>query len=312
MVLNAGKISVSELLEIDANQVTAVTIECTLEKEKAEIIKRILQLNEDIGVIFVLDPAANKGPESFQNTGVLNILGNIKHIALLAFGSEQLAGLEMLDGLSCLESFRLQGNYKKNIDLRPIVNCTGIKSLELEYGISGAQQEKFVSSLPLLESLKASVVDLAKINPNPELEQLTITDTLKSPELLASIFRRLKMLTLSKAKGIDSFDFISSLKGLESLQIGHTSKLISLPKMGDPLILRSLHLVATKQFADMESILQFKQLEELKITEPTRVEQSEFIKLKDIRSLKKVYAVFQTETEDIAFRQMAEETGWEF
>jgi len=312
MVIKAERYSTEDLLKVQAVKVSVISIEASIESEKLHAIKKLLQANSEIRIVLIVDPATSASEGKYSNLEIIRPLGEINHLTILAFGSAALQDLNLLEGLTKLVSFRLDGNYKKDIDLGPLKNATGIEELELEFGLSGAKQIAFVNDLAYLRRIRVSALDLKAVPLNYGVEELIITNTLKSPELLASIFPRLKMLTISKAKGIDSFDFIALLKGLQSLQIGHTSKLTNLPKMDDPLRLRSLHLVAVKQFDDLESILQFKQLEELKITEPTRMELSEFIKLKDIRSLKKVYAVFPTEAEDRAFQQMATQIGWEF
>ena len=309
MIIKAEKYSAEELMKVDAANVTVVSIETSIEKEKAAIVKDLLQINEEVRVVLIVDPEESETTGRYSNLAIVEAIGELKHLAVLAFGSIPLKEIKLLSCLKNLVSFRLTGNYKKDIDLNPLANATEIEELELEYGIAGAGQVTFVNNLPL-KSLKVSVLDLKRALLNPRLEQLTITNTLKNPELLAEALPALTSFTLNHAKGINSFKFLAPLKGLQSLQIAHTSKFTSIPKMDTPAELKSLSLVNTKQFDDLKSILQFEQLEELKITEPMQVPLAEFSKLADLKSLKKVYAVFKTDMEDDNFGQMAQKNGW--
>jgi len=312
MVIKAEKYKTEELSKADPASIAVISIETTIDKQKAEVIKGLLRKNSEIRIVLVIDPGVPDNQEKYSNLAIVEALGDIRHLAVLAFGSEQLLDIRLMSGVKNLVSFRLDGNYKKDMDLAPLANATGIEELELEFGLAGAMQVSFVSSLSHLRHLKASVLDLQKISLHEGLESLIITNKIKNPELLAKACPGLKKLSINKAVGVEDFGFIAPLHNLQALQIGHTNKLLSMPKLEKPLVLRSLHLVNTKQFEDMESLLQFGNLEELKITEPTKMAISEFSRLKDIKSLKKVYAVFPTESEDETFGQMAAENGWQF
>lgn len=312
MVIKAEKYSAEEISKFDPASIAVISIETTIDKVKVGAIKDLLEENKDIRIVLVVDPAETGNNEKYSNLAIVEALGDLKHLAVLAFGSEQLQDLRLLDGLKSLISFRLDGNYKKDIDLGPLSNATGIEKLELEFGPSGPKQMSFVSRLTRLRYLKASVLDLKKVALNDGLESLIITNTIKSPELLATACPQLIKLAINKAVGLETFDFIAALHKLQSLQIGHSNKLINMPKMESPQELKSLHLVNTKQFEDMESLLQFSNLEELKITEPTKMVVSAFARLKELKSLRRVYAVFPTESGEERFSQMTEENHWQF
>lgn len=310
MILKTEKHTADELSKLDAGSISAISIENTIEREKAASIKKLLRANEEIRIVLIVDPALQGSSATYNNLDIVSLLGNIKHLSILAFGSSPLDNIKQLEGLTHLETFRLAGAYKKDMDLKPLLAAEAITELELEYGLFGKHQIAFVNNLAQLHSLKVSVLDLKQVHLNTELRQLTVSNTLKNPELLSDIFPGLKSFTINHAKGIDTFEFISELKGLESLQIGHTSKLKRLPVMKSPYLLKSLSLVNTKQFDDLDSMLQFGALEELKMTEPCQIPYSEIERLKDLMSLKRVHVVFKTEQEDIAFEKMAQERGW--
>lgn len=312
MVIKAEKYSREELSKVDPASIAVISIETTIDKEKAGVINELLQINSEIRIVIVIDPSVSNDQEKYSNLAIVEVLGDLKHLAVLAFGSEQLQDIRLLSELKNLVSFRLDGYYKKDMDLAPLANATGIEELELEFGMAGAKQVSFVGGLSRLRHLKASVLDLKKVSLHDGLESLIITNTIKHPELLAASCPRLIKLSVNKAVGVADFGFIAPLHNLQALQIGHTNKLVSMPKLEKPMVLRSLHLVNTKQFEHMESLLQFSNLQELKITEPTKMPISEFSRLKDIKSLKRVYAVFPTESEDETFGQMAAENGWQF
>lgn len=312
MVIKAEKYSREELSKLDPARIAVISIEAAIDKEKVGAIKELLQANNEIRIVLVVDPGVPDNQEKYSNLAIVEVLGDIRHLAILAFGSEQLQDIGLLNGLKNLVSFRLDGYYKKDMDLAPLANATDIEELELEFGLAGAKQVLFVSSLARLQHLKLSVLDLKKVSIHDGLESLIITNTIKNAELLATVCPRLRKLSINKAVGLEDFGFITPLHNLQHLQIGHTNKLMSIPKLEKPDQLKSLQLVNTKQFEDMESLLQFSNLEELKITEPTKMPISEFSRLKEIKSLKRMYAAFATESEDETFGEMAAENGWQF
>ncbi|MBZ4191925.1 hypothetical protein [Niabella beijingensis] len=310
MVIKANKYSIDELSKVNVESISSISIEIVIEHEKAEVLKGLLRLNQRIRVVLIIDPAVDNIEGRHCNLRIVEALGDFKHLTVLAFGSQQLQNIDELCGLGNLTSFGLDGNYKKEIDLEPLKNTSGIEELALEFGFANAQQMGFASNLSRLRRLRISTFDLKKVQLNPGLQELAISNTIKHPELLASAFPDLKSLSINLGKGLSTFDFIASLHALEYLQIAHTNKVKSLPKMDMPAVLKSLSLVATKEFEDIDSILQFSQLEELKITEPTRIPVADFTQLGGLKNLRKVQVVFKTESEDDAFRQIAEANGW--
>ncbi|MEZ2442784.1 hypothetical protein AB6805_13765 [Chitinophaga sp. RCC_12] len=310
MFLKADKYSAEQLTEIDASSVRSITIESSIEKGKIGPMKKLLQANQDLRIVLVVDPAIQERNGCYNNLDIAAAIGNLKHLSVLAFASTPLDNISQLEGLTELKTFRLSGAYKKDIDLRPLATAANIEELEMEYGLAGPKQAFFVNNLHRLRSLKVSVLDLKQVHLSSVLTELTVSNTLKSPELLSSVLPGVKSFSINYAKGIDTFDFIAQLKGLESLQIGYSSKLRRLPEMQMPSTLKHLSLISTKQFDHLDSILQFENLEELRITEPTQVPLPDFKELKDLRHLKRVNIVFKTEPEDLAFAEMAKTNGW--
>ncbi len=234
----------------------------------------------------------------------------VKHLILLCFASEALDNLDELAGIDTLESFRLGGMYNKKIDLAPIHNSKGLKDFELEYGLADKKQISFINGLKQLQRLKVSTLDAKSMTGNAGLKTLEITNTLKNPDLLQGIYPNLNKFSISYAKGIDSFDFLSPLEALETLSIGYTNKLSTLPRLAHPQQLKSLTLINTASFDDLEGILRHKNLESLAITEYALIPLKKSASWKALKKLKRVYLTFETEKEDQQFETLAKKNGW--
>jgi hypothetical protein len=310
MILNANKLSVSDLEAIDGRRVLSVSIENVIEKDKLNEIARMLDENSDIKIVVILDPAVTGSPDKLTNLQIVQALEKVTRLALLALSTHRLQNIDLLSGLTKLESFELKGFYRKDISLQPIRQATGLRELELEYGLSGRKQVEFVNNLGRLERLKVATLDLGQLTPNKHMIDLSVTNTLKQQHKLSALFPNLISFECYYARGIEAFDFLADLPVLQHLSIGYTKKLVKVPALANPLGLKSLCLVNTPEFADMEDILALHNLTLLQITEPVKIPAAAFERLQQLTKLSEVYVVFNNEEDDSKFAVLAEKRGW--
>lgn len=310
MIIDANKVTLTDLQTVDAASVQSIAVENVIEKDKATEIARLLTVNANIKIVVVIDQPLSAGAGKYTHLEIVEALDHVRRLALLVFSSEKLENIEPLSGLTNLVSFELKGNYKKDLSLLPIQKALGLKELELEYGLSGKKQADFVNTLQQLERLKVSTLDLAQLVPNKNLVDLEVTNTLKNGDKLGALFPSLKQFKIDYAKGVETFDFLSALPALEQLTIGYTKKLVNLPTLANPAGLKRLALINTSEFADMDGILSLKNLSALKVNTPVNIPVAGFERLEQLESLHEVYVVFKTEEEDDTFAQLAEKKGW--
>jgi hypothetical protein len=120
----------------------------------------------------------------------------------------------------------------------------------------------------------------------------------------------MRKFSFSHAKGMQSFDFISTFKSLEELSVGYTTKLVKLPQVANPKKIKSLALINTPKFNDMEGILQYENLEKFVMNEHTVIPFEEITKLEKLKKLKKVYLNFKKESDHRLFEELVHRNGW--
>jgi len=310
MVIKINSASITDLLNINPMEVRSVSIEGYTNSEKLDILNQLLARNTQINLVVVIEPEQPEKKDQCTALQLINQLKNIKNLKLLCFGSQPLENLEPLRGINSLEHFQLSGNYNKKINLDPLLESKELKALELEFGLADKKQYKIINQLTQLAQLKVSTLDAAEITPSDRRSELTITNTLKNPELLARAFPNLSSFSISYAKGLESFDFLSSLKKLKELSIGYTQKLSQLPKLANPANIDSLTFLHTPNFKDLEQILGFENLESLTINEFDSVWVTDVTKLEKLKKLKSIILNFKKDSDQERFEQLALKNGW--
>ncbi|MEI3800622.1 MULTISPECIES: hypothetical protein [unclassified Chitinophaga] len=311
MIIKINSTSSNDLLKIDPTEVRSVSIEGFLNGEKLDILNRFLDKNTQINLVLVIDPGQGEKKDLFTGLQVISQLDTIRNLKLLCFGSEPLENLEPLRGINSLELFQLSGNYNKKINLDPLLESKDVKVLELEYGLADKKQTQIISQFTKLGQLKVSTLDAGEMAVNSNLSLLTVTNTLKKPELISEAFPNLTNFSISYAKGLGSFDFLSRLQKLEQVSIGYTQKLTQLPKLANPANITSVTFLNTPNFNGIEQILEFENLESLMVNEFGSIPITDVTKLEKLKKLNRVVLHFKNESDQKQFEETALKNGWE-
>ncbi|MDR3007437.1 MAG: hypothetical protein LBV59_05850 [Sphingobacterium sp.] len=288
MILDINKLSEADIRQFPGIEVISVSIEGGITRVKLDQVARLIKENDAIKLVLVAEQSAELKEGQISDLNILDGVPHLRHLAILAFGDKRLETLKGVEHLKNLISFSLQGFYKKDIDLRLLQNADAIERLELEFGISGERQLDFVNTLSNLKELKVSTIDLSEMRLNRHLKTLKVNNTLKHPELLPMVFPGLKSLIIHFAKGLTSFDFLSSIPSLENLTIGDTKKLFSLPQLENAYKITSLTLSNVSNFNNWTSIFQLSNLVELNILGPSKISKEEVLKFESLPNLKHV------------------------
>lgn len=310
MIVKINPAAEADLLAIDPLDITTVSIEGALSPAKIRILNTYLEKNGHINLVLVADPGITGTDGSLANLDIIAQLDNLRCLKLLCFGAQALESLEPLRGAAALELFRLSGSCKKNISLEPLLAATNLKVLELEYGIADKKQAAVVNQLTGLRELKVSTLDAGQMQPNLALTDLTVTNTLKQEAMLAAVYPNITRFSISYAKGLTSFDFLSSFEKLEEVSIGYTKKIGHLPPFKKPHNIRSLAFLHTTAWTDLQQVFQYEQLESLVVTEFTGIPVKELDKLGALKQLKRVVFNYKKEADQQQFEEIATKYGW--
>lgn len=310
MIIKINAVSSNDLLKIDVAAISAVSLEGYLDSEKLDILLQLLNRNRQINLVVVADPGLTEKKGMFTGLQILSQLPSLRNLKLLNFGSEPLENLEPMRSLTNLELFQLSGNYNKKISLDPLLEAKDLKVLELEFGLADKKQCKVINQLTKLAQLKLSALDAAEMTVNENLTHLSITNTLKSPDLVPRTFPNLSSFSISYAKGLESFDFLSPLKKLTQLSISYTQKLIGLPKLSDPANIRTLSLLNTPHFNGIEQLQDLENLESLTINEFDRIPITKVPELGKLKNLKTLVLNFKNDADQEQFEKLALKNKW--
>lgn len=310
MIVKINAVTDADLLAMDPLAITVVAIEGALSPGKITILNQYLRSNGQITLVLVVDPGIAGKETYFSNLDIIAQLDNFRYVKLLCFGGQPLESLEPLGRAGTLDMLRLNGAYKKNISLEPLLASRDIRVLELEYGIADKQQAAVVNQLTGLQELKVSSLDAGQMKLNNKLTDLTVTNTLKQAAMLAEVYPHISRFSISYAKGIESFDFLSSFEKLEELSIGYTKKINHLPVMKNPQNIRSLAFLHTPAPTDLRQVFQYENLESLVVTEFTGIPVAEVSMLGELKKLKRVVLNFKKETDQQQFEEIAGKYGW--
>lgn len=310
MIVKINPAADADLMAIDASDITTVSIEGALSLDKIAILNTYLEKNRHINLVLVVDPGITGTGQSLANLDIIAQLDNLRYAKLLCFGAQSLESLEQLRGAATLELFRLNGFYKKNINLEPLLASTNLKVLELEYGIADKKQATIVNQLAGLRELKVSSLDAGQMQRNNVLTDLTVTNTLKQAATLAEVYPNITRFSISYAKGLESFDFLSSFENLEELSIGYTKKINHLPVLRKPQNIRSLAFLHTAAWTDLRQVFQYENLESLVVTEFTAIPVNDLDMLGELKQLKRVVFNYKKETDQQQFEEIARKYGW--
>ncbi len=85
MILKAQKHSAEELAELDAGSIMPISIESSIEREKAASIKKLLYANDEIRIVSVVYPAFWADKAIYSNLDIAFSKMARKMIGLLPF-----------------------------------------------------------------------------------------------------------------------------------------------------------------------------------------------------------------------------------
>lgn len=310
MIVKINSVADADLLAIEPLAVAVIAIEGALSLDKIAILNQYLRKNGQITLVLVVDPGLAAKDGYFSNLDIIAQLDNFRYIKLLCSGGQPLESLEPLRGAATLEMLRLNGFYKKNISLEPLLASKNIRVLELEYGLADKQQAAVVNQLTGLQELKVSSLDAGQMKSNYALTDLTVTNTLKQAAMLAEVYPNISRFSISYAKGIESFDFLSSFEKLEELSFGYTKKIDHLPVIKNPQNIRSLAFLHTSAWTDLRQVFSYENLESLVVTEFTGIPVSEVSMLGELKKLERVVLHFKKEADQQQFEEIAGKYGW--
>ncbi|HWV72852.1 MAG TPA: hypothetical protein VN040_14085 [Pseudosphingobacterium sp.] len=311
MILRLNQLTEKTFEDVSPADVKSISIEGPADDEKIKMLQHLLSANREIKVTLVVEPDISAKSDQLVNLEIIQILDNLRHLTLLCFSSVQLKSLQILESLQSLEFFRISGNYDKKIDLAPLRRNRNLLDFELEFGFVDKKQIDFVNGLEHLQSLKVSVLDAALMEENTNLKSLSVRNTLKNANQLSKTCPLLREFQINIAKAVESFDFLNSFQHLEELLIGNTGKLVSVPKLSSSEKIKDLKLLFTPNFSDIESILQFENLEGFALSEFTSISMNQIAKLQSLKKLRRVYLSFKDSKDEKLFNEMAYKNGWE-
>jgi hypothetical protein len=299
--------------------------ECTLNE-----VLGFLKTNEDI--LFVVDKEFNTDflkeinsacgenisihfcPNKNIRADLLRLIPNVKHLIISPEYESRLETIDELSEFSELLTLKLGMYVKNTISLKPLSKIKKLREFDFDdQGLENKSQYEFINNQVDLCKLHVKKLDFSLLSVNHAMKDLKVFRTMKNEQLLAEKYPNLVSFYLHADSQRTDFSFIQNFSEVEDVTINYNSHLTTFPVMKNPEKIKSICMLSCPNFEDIDSLLPYKSLESLCLTsydKPLKLLPEDFIKLKQLKKLNKVYTEWgQKEIPEIV-NKTYEETGW--
>jgi hypothetical protein len=301
--------------------------ECTSKKlenllDTKEKILFIAEEEFDTSLLKIINEKCGENTElslqpNEENGISIALLQLIPNIQRLDISPDWLKPVERLNELSCLTNLIELGlgmYVKGNVSFEPIKHVKSLRGFRFDHhGLEHKTQYEFINQQQQLEKLQVKTLDLSTISDKRSLKELRIHSTLKNESLLAERFPKLKKIHLQGDSRKQDHSFIQNLSEIEDITINYNSYLTSFPTMKVPEKVKRICMLECYNFTDIDSLLDFENLEMLCLTthnKSLQITAEDFAKLKRLRKLTTVYTNWGRGETPEGVEKIYEETGW--
>ena len=245
---------------------------------------------------------------------LLQLIPNIQHLDISPDYEKRLETLKELSCLTNLIELKLGMYVKGNVSFEPIKHIKSLISFNFDdRGLEHKSQYEFINQQQQLEKLQVKTLDLSIISGKFSLKELRIHSTLKNENLLAERFPKLKKFHLHGDRSRKEHSFIQNLSEIEDITINYNSYLTSFPAMKAPEKVKRICMLECYNFADIDSLLNFENLEMLCLTtynKKLQITVDDFVKLKRLGKLTTVYTAWGRGETPESIEKIYKETRW--
>ncbi len=241
----------------------------------------------------------------FANLDALATLDQLQELHLRMYKLDQFTILQQLP--PSLTSLTLGKTASKKPSLQGISRFTRLQELTIEGHVKHVDE---LAKLQHLERLSLRYMTLPNLDFLLELKQLwwlqLYLGGTSQLDALAQL-KQLKYIELSQIRGLDRLDFLSSMTGLQFVQIGAMPHIHELPPLDQLQELRKIELYNMKGLRKLEPLQAAPALTEFVQREAWEMEADDYIPLLQNPALKRAYVHLRNEKKATRFQQLLQQ-----
>ena len=228
------KIKISELdnqslfdLGLSKESLTLFVDDRGIKKENISTLNDILRKRED----FFLNISSDKNESNKNNVSgndLLSVLPDMKNLIYHTTLKYPLKNISIFAKLVNLKSLHLYGDLPKDMELKPLDNIENLESVYIENGLT-LKQDVYLSMRSTIKEIGAGTFRMESFDKNPNLKKIAILSGVSHEEEIPKKLPELEEIYIEKGKNIRSFNFLSEMKTLKTLELNNIPTLKELP-----------------------------------------------------------------------------------
>jgi hypothetical protein len=303
--INLDEAKQSDLLDmLDSDKPALIYIEKKFDQSLLSIVNQKAETNKNIEVMLVLKTNEHAELiEKLPNIEKFILSGNPINTLTYMLSVREISALKLTSAIATL-------------DFGPLAKFQTLEHFAFLDGLAGKKQYQFLYTQRHLQTLQVKAIDLALVAPLETLTSLRVESTIKSETLTSEKYPHLETLHLHGCSRLKEHTFLNGLHKLKKVNISYNSHITQFPKLKNPELVREIEMYTCPNFSDIDSLLEFKNLERLVLTSHDKKLQTsveDFRKLTALKKLKTVYTVWgrSTPAKDLdAIAEVYQEMGW--
>lgn len=254
------KIKISELdnqslfdLSLSKESLILFIDDIGITKDNISTLNEILRTRED----FFLNISSEKNEHNKNNISgndLLVALPDIRNLIYHASLKYPLKNVNIFSRLINLRSLHLYGDLQKDMELKPLDNIENLESIYIENGLT-LKQDVYLAMRSTIKEIGAGIFRMESFDKNPNLKKIAILAGVSHEEEMPKKLPELEELYIEKGKNIKSFNFISEMKTIKTLELNNIPTLIEIPDLSNLENLTKVTLTNLRNLENMDSLL---------------------------------------------------------
>ncbi|MBW5390936.1 hypothetical protein E6A51_12230 [Brachyspira hampsonii] len=278
-----------------------------IKKENIPTLNELLKTRED----FFVNISSEKNESNKNNISgndLLTALPEMRNLIYHASLKYPLKNISIFSKLINLRSLHLYGDLPKDMELKPLDNIENLESMYIENGLT-LKQDVYLSMRSTIREIGAGIFRMESFDKNPNLKKIAILTGVSHEEEMPKKLPELEELYIEKGKNIRSFNFISEMKTLKTLELNNIPSLKEIPNLSNLENLTKVILTNLRSLENMDSILNHTRIRTL-ILENIKCFNIDMLSKETAPRLKYVSVISDDKNWDKRTKKLLEERGY--
>ncbi|ELV04628.1 hypothetical protein [Brachyspira hampsonii] len=278
-----------------------------IKKENINTLNELLKTRED----FFVNISSEKNESNKNNISgndLLTALPEMRNLIYHASLKYPLKNISIFSKLINLRSLHLYGDLPKDMELKPLDNIANLESMYIENGLT-LKQDVYLSMRSTIREIGAGIFRMESFDKNPNLKKIAILTGVSHEEEMPKKLPELEELYIEKGKNIRSFNFISEMKTLKTLELNNIPTLKEIPNLSNLENLTKVILTNLRSLENMDSILNHTRIRTL-ILENIKCFNIDMLSKETAPRLKYVSVISDDKNWDKRTKKLLEEKGY--